>query len=307
MQSLRLKLILLFLFAYTANLVFGQQAKAIELPVNEKVAAKIKALKPSQAVLLGEAKVMGDFNEVAKHWNLHKTGPRGRDFTIKMVWAPERQRVLFCGANHGVPHRLNDVWEFDLSRLTWLMLYAPDNARDYTGLGKDFSDVEFRDGIFITKRGGPAIIAHTWWGLTYDPKRRMMLFMNTWVTNKKKMVELLGDDPAKLYAGPPLWGFSPESGRWRMLKTPSPAPRPIFGGWLEYVPELKGTLWHANNWQMRASWLYDAKAGSWRNLQANGSTATGGHPGTGRILRLQAPNPRCPAPQGNLPLLPCKQ
>ena len=160
------KLILLFFWASSSNLVFGQQGKAGELLVNETVAAKIKALKPNHAVLVGEAKVVGDFNEVAKRWNLHKTGPRGRDFTIKMVWAPERRSVLFCGANHGVPHRLNDVWEFDLSALTWFMLYAPDNPRDYTGLGKDFSDVEFKDGILITKRGGPAIIAHTWWGLT---------------------------------------------------------------------------------------------------------------------------------------------
>ena len=203
--------------------LFAQLGKA-ELPVNEKVVAKIKALKSNQAVLLGRAKVVGNFNQVAKRWNLHKTGPRGRDFTIKMVWAPERQRSLFCGANHGVPHRLNDVWEFDLAALSWIMLYAPDNPRDYTGLGKDFSDVEFKDGILVTKRGGPAIIAHTWWGLTYDPKSRMMLFMNTWVTNKKKMVELLGGDPSKLYSGPPLWAFSPESGQWRMLKTPSSGP-----------------------------------------------------------------------------------
>ena len=247
-------------------------AATIGLQAKHSPATKrIQALKPNHAALLGEAKVMGDFNEVAKRWNLHETGPRGRDFTIKMVWAPERKRVLFCGANHGVPHRLNDVWEFDLSALAWFMLYAPDNPRDYKGLGKDFSDVEFKDGILVTKRGGPAVIAHTWWGLTYDPKQKMMLFMNTWVTNKKKMVELLGGDPDKLHAGPPLWGFSPASGQWRMLKTSPPAPRPIFGGWLEYVPDLKGTLWHANNWQMRASWLYDAKSGSWKNLQANGS------------------------------------
>jgi hypothetical protein len=57
-----------------------------------------------------------------------------------MVWAPERKRALYCGANHGVPHRLNDVWEFDLPSLSWVMLYAPDLPRDYAGMGKDFSD-----------------------------------------------------------------------------------------------------------------------------------------------------------------------
>ena len=62
-----------------------------------------------QAVLLGQAKVMGDFNDTARKYNLHKTGPLARDFTLKMVWALERKRALYCGANHGVPHRLNDV------------------------------------------------------------------------------------------------------------------------------------------------------------------------------------------------------
>ncbi|MFN4260565.1 MAG: hypothetical protein ACK4RK_14820 [Gemmataceae bacterium] len=251
----------------------GQEPIQPAVPVNEAALAKIQSLQPNQAAVLGQADVIGDFNEVAKRFNLDKTGPRGRDFTIKMVWAPERRRVLFCGANHGVPHRLNDVWEFDLAALTWIMLYAPDNARDYTGLGKDYSDVEFKDGILITKRGGPAVIAHTWWGLTYDPVQKQMLFMNTWVTNKQKAVELLGGDPAQLYTGPPLWAFSPHTATWKMLKTAPPYPRPIFGGMLEYVPDLNGSIWHGNNWQMRGTWLYDAKRNQWRDLKANSKTS----------------------------------
>lgn len=232
--------------------------------------ARLRELKPNHAVLLGKAKVIGEFNDVAKQFNLHKTGPRGRDFTIKMVWAPDRKRALFCGANHGVPHRLNDVWEFDLAALEWRMLYAPDNARDYGGLGKDPSDVEFKDGTFITKRGGPGIIAHTWWGLTYDPKAKALLFMNTWVTNEKKAAEQLGGDPAQLYQGPPLWAFHPETARWEFLKTPTPYPKAPFGGLLEYVPELGGTIWHVNNWQMRQSWHFDFEKRAWKPLDPNG-------------------------------------
>lgn len=82
----------------------------------EDAAQKLKSLPANRAVLLGSASVVGEFNDVARQFELHKTGPRGRDFTIKMVWAPERQRALFCGANHAVPHRLNDVWEFDSGR-----------------------------------------------------------------------------------------------------------------------------------------------------------------------------------------------
>lgn len=256
-----------------ASLAAGQEPVKPALPVNEAALAKLKALKDNQAVLLGKAAVVGEFNEVARTYSLDRTGPRGRDFTIKMVWAPERRRVLFCGANHGVPHRLNDVWEFDLAALTWTLLYAPDNPRDYTGIGKDYSDVEFKDGILITKRGGPAVIAHTWWGLTYDPDQKAMLFLNTWVADQKKAVGLLGGDPAQLYAGPPLWAFYPQTARWKMLRTEPPYPRSVFGGLLEYVPDLKGSIWHANNWQMHGTWLYDARGNSWKDLKANGKPA----------------------------------
>ena len=249
---------------------------------NADPAAKLADLKPGHGAVLGEAEVVGEFNEVAKHWRLHETGPRGRDFTIKMAWAPERRTALFCGANHGVPHRLNDVWEFDLAAMRWTMLYAPDNPRSYTGLGKDYSDVVFKDGLLQTKRGGPAVIAHSWWGLTYDPAARELLLMNTWVTKKKEAVELLGGDPEQLYTGPPLWAFSPERKAWRPIKTEDPRPRPIFGGLLEYIPTLKGTMWHANNWQMRASWLYDLPSNSWRNLEANGGDAKSFEEGAAR-------------------------
>ncbi len=231
---------------------------------------KLKDLKPGRAALLGKADVVGDFNDTAKKWELHKTGPKGRDFTIKMCWAQDRGRVLFLGANHGVPHRLNDVWEFDLGALTWAMLYAPDNNRGYVDLGKDTSDVLFKDGILITKRGGPAVIAHTWWGLTYDPKRKALLFMNTWVTDRKKAVADLGGDPAELYNGPPLWAFFPDTRTWKPFKAPKPHPVAIFGGMLEYVPDLGGSVWHANNWQMKGTWLHDYEKDTWRDLKSNG-------------------------------------
>ncbi len=51
-----------------------------------------------------------------------------------------------------------------------------------------------------------------------------------------------------------MWAFSPEKKAWRPIKTGPPRPRPIFGGLLEYIPALKGTVWHANNWQLRATW-----------------------------------------------------
>jgi len=214
--------------------VAEEKKSALEpaLAARADVAAKLRGLKPGHGVTLGEAAVVGEFNETARRWQLHKTGPRARDFTLKICWAPDRKRAFFCGANHGVPHRLNDVWEFDLPSLTWVMLYAPDLTRGYNDLGKDTSDVVFSDGVLSAKRGGPAVIAHTWWGLTYDPARRELLFMNTWVTNRKKAVEALGGDPSELYEGPPLWSFDPWSRKWKAIKTDKPRPRPIFGGML---------------------------------------------------------------------------
>jgi hypothetical protein len=90
------------------------------------IADTLAALKPNHGVRLGKADVVGEFNATARKYDLDKTGPRARDFTLKMCWAPDRTRALYCGANHGVPHRLNDVWEFDLPSLTWVLLYAPD-------------------------------------------------------------------------------------------------------------------------------------------------------------------------------------
>jgi hypothetical protein len=239
------------------------------LEPDPNVLRTLDALGPNEAITLGQARVIGPFNDVARRFGLDRTGPRSRDYSIKMVWAPERRRALFVGANHGGPHRLNDVWEFDLAAMAWVLLYAPDNPRSYAGLGEDFSDVEFKDGVLMTKRGGPAIIAHTWWGITYEPRARQLLFMDTWVTNRDEAIRSVGGDPANRYAGPPLWAFSPETGAWNAIRTPAPRPPAPFGAALEYVPELGGAIWHMNNWQMSATWLYDPVGDRWSNLNAN--------------------------------------
>lgn len=237
-----------------------------------EVLARLAALQPNQAVSLGTARVVGDFNEVARRFRLHRTGPRGRDYSIKMVWAPERRRALFAGANHGQPHRLNDVWEFDLGALSWVMLYAPDNPRSYAGLGEDASDVEYRDGVLATRRGGPAVVGHTWWGLAYHPGIRRMLWMNAWSPNFDKLIARVGGDPATRYRGLQLWSFEPQTARWELLRTSGPAPRLAFAGMLDYVDSLGEVVWHANNWQMRGTWLFEAGRLQWRNLHANSAS-----------------------------------
>lgn len=250
------------------GLVYADEQPVLPaLQDDARVMEVLDGLRENQSVYLGKARVVGEFNEIARRYQLHKTGPMGRNYSIKMVWAPDRKRALFAGANHAVPHRLNDVWEFDLAALAWMLLYPPDNPRSYAGLG-DFSDVEFRDGVLMTRRGGPAVIGHTWWGLTYDTERRQMLHMNAWVTKQDEAVVQLGGDPAQRYRGPPLWAFTPQTGRWEMLKTSGPMPAVHFGGMLEYIPELKGALWHINNSKMRATFLYRSHTRSWSEFSA---------------------------------------
>lgn len=240
------------------------------LEVDPAVAKKLAALKPNHGIDLGEARVVGEFNEVARRFDLHRTGPRGRDYSIKMAWAPERQRALFLGANHGQPHRLNDVWEFDLGALSWAMLYAPDNPRSYAGLGEDASDVEYRDGALVSHRGGPAVVGHTWWGLAYHPGIRRLLWMNAWMPKFDKLITQVGGDPTTRYKGLPLWSFDPQTAQWELMRTDGPAPQLAFAGMLEYIDSLGDVVWHANNWQSRGTWRLDARRMRWEDLKPQG-------------------------------------
>ena len=200
-----------------------------------------------------------------------------------MVWAPERRRALFAGANHGAPHRLNDVWEFDLAAMSWILLYAPDNPRSYAGLGKDPSDVVFRDGVLQTLRGGPAVIGHTWSGLTYDPRAQRMVFMNTWPIAVDPLIRQVGGDPNERFRGPPLWTFNPRNRSWTILKTAPPWPFAAVGALLQDVPELDGQIWHMNNWQLQATWLLQA-SGKWTVLADRKSTPSFERTAPGREL-----------------------
>jgi hypothetical protein len=238
----------------------AEPAPSLDTPM----ARRLAAIAPQQVLRLGPARVLGEFNDTARRFELDRTGPRARDFSRKMVWAPERRRALFAGANHGGPHRLNDVWEFDLEAHAWTCLYAPDLPRSYGGLGPDASDVVFRDGVLTTRRGGPAVVGHTWSGLTYDPRERCMLFMNTWPIDVDALVRQVGHDPAERYRGPPLWRFTPATRTWSLVRTEAPWPKAAVGALLEDVPELGGAVWHLNNWQLSASWLLDVSSGRWK-------------------------------------------
>jgi hypothetical protein len=181
-----------------------------------------------------------------------------------MAWAPERGTALFTGANHGSPHRLNDVWEFDLPGMAWVLLYAPDLPRGYADLGPDSSDVIYADGNLRSHRGGPAVVGHTWSGLTYDIRQQCLLFMNTWPIDVDRLIVQKGGDPKTRDRSPPVWAFCPSTGTWSKWRSSPPWPKAALGALLEYVPELNGSLWHMNNWQLRGSWLLGGEPPAWR-------------------------------------------
>jgi hypothetical protein len=233
------------------------------LAPDQVLLAKVKALGENSSCELGNPKVihkgLGDF---AKGWHRMKTtGPCGRDYSIKMAWMPDRKRAFFCGANHGSPHRFNDAWEYDLAANTWVLLYVP----DYNDRGKitdyDKQTLVVKDGWLRTKEGGPGHPAHTWWGLTYDPKIKAALWYCAWPGYRlKKKLDAIGKTKADLYKGPPMWAFYPYEKKWKPMPTAKPWARTSFGASLEYVPALGGSLWQHHG----GTWLLDAGKKTWK-------------------------------------------
>ncbi len=231
-----------------------------ELPPDPAVVKLLDSLGDNTAALLpGQARLVGEFNELARRHNLHTRGPHGRDFTIKMAWAPQRGRAFFCGANHGVPHKLNDVWEYDLAAHAWVLLWPPDfNARPGQ-FGYDVKNVVLKDGFLMTRQGAPVCLSHTWWGLTWEPNLRAMLWMGR--GGKPETYGLSGP----VNPGCWLYAFFPEQRKWEFIKCPSMTPFGVPGGTMEYVPEWGGAFWYANRGNMQM-WLLDPAARTWKDL-----------------------------------------
>ncbi|MEX0703675.1 MAG: hypothetical protein WD069_16380 [Planctomycetales bacterium] len=257
-------MLLVALLAPAGWALAGENKVEPQLPADPQVTATLEKLGSNQSAILPATKVVGDPGPLAKEYRMAERGPGGRDFTIKMAWMPDRQRAFFCGANHGSPHRLNDAWEYDLPSNSWIVLYAAD-YNDRGGVADyDKQTLVLKDGWLRTKGGGPAHPAHTWWGLTYDPQRKEVLWWCQWpgyrLDEKLAVVGATRDD---LYKGPPLWSFRPDQRKWEPLPTKEPWPKMGLAGSLEYVPELHGSLWTQGG---AGAWLLDSKTLSWKDL-----------------------------------------
>jgi hypothetical protein len=200
---------LIICLALACPLAFaGEASKKAALPYKDApaVVAKLKALGEGSALMLGKYRVMP--KNAAKIHHTFKNGPGRRDFGNKMPYAPDRETAMYCGANHGAPHRLSDVWEFHLGSNTWHLICPPGldgtqlrrwsnkarKANKEIKKGKDveknkawlagpytdyckkwWSGVEFKDGYVQDKvNGGPVRPWHTWDGVTYDEKTKRL-------------------------------------------------------------------------------------------------------------------------------------
>lgn len=279
----------------TAQAGRGNDAVTVEpaLKPDPAVTKIIDGLGDNSSAELPPIKTVGEWNAVAKEYGLDATGPRSRDYSIKAVWMPDRQRAFFCGANHGSPHRLNDAWEYDLPSNTWVLLFAPDpsSAKGVTtAVEMEIPAFEPQTGggdkqppggtepkpakkvyVVQTERGGPTHYGHTWWGLAYDPNMKAALWMNKPIgKSPQKYLAQEGHPKDEIYRGPALWAFYPATKQWKPVLTHPPRPGMTVGAALEYVPDLGGVVWYFSNWKSQGMWVYHPAEGAWENLKPNG-------------------------------------
>lgn len=271
----------------------AEDAIAPPLAPEPEITRLIDSLGPRSSVNLPPIRTVGEWNDVTREFGMERSGPQGRDYTIKAVWMPDRKRAFFCGANHGSPHRLNDAWEYDLPSNTWVLLFAPDphNARGVMRVVEKeipaFEPPPRKEGdppppgsaertpakkvlVVETERGGPTHYGHTWWGLAYDPEMKAALWMNVAIGQGPQAYARQQAQDGEVYAGPPLWAFYPAEKKWSSVLTHPPHPRTIYAGAMEYVPELSGVFWYMAGWNGQGMWVYHPQHNAWQDLKPNG-------------------------------------
>ncbi len=240
----------------------------------------IEDLKPGEIIKLPKCKVMPE--DASKYHSTFKDGPGGRNYGMKMPYAPDRQTAVYCGGNHGVPHRFNDVWEYHLGSHTWHLLRSPgidltvmnnygnklrilkrkpeENAEKIKELEKKrvewWDGAEIADGYFrdkVTK--GPIWPGHTWDGITYDHVNKQ-LYWNTLVAFKRRHQQKLEqyakatgknyDDIVKELKPPvSMYMYDFAKNEWVPQENSGPAPRMWgMGSTIHYIPDIDKTIFY---------------------------------------------------------------
>ncbi len=232
-----------------------------ELPPDPAVMKILDALGENQSAWLPPIRTVGNMGDLVRKFSLDKTGPRTRNYCVKWVWTPDRKRAIFCGENAGAPHRLNDVWEYDLPSNTWVLLHEPD--ADFTRVSaKEKEDIALvKDGILTTKTGAPYDPVHSWWQITYDPEMHALL----WVMgnyNKCGFPHKSQVPWGKLE----MFAYHPYEKRWEYFRPDATSPPGQNASILEYMPDSRQVLWFTNSWRGCTTSTFDGQSKAWKEL-----------------------------------------
>lgn len=210
-------------------------------------------------------------------------GPVTRGYTMRMVYAPERQTALYHGGDHQTI-RSNDVWEYHLGSNTWHMIFEPDGGNHGPHKGvlmflprrlraqpdqpmsekekKEFEEVRpwwnanivLKDGYLTTRNGGPILPGHTWDTLVYEPDLRLLIHGHgAYCSDAAMLHSLYHDIPLEEVekqidpAYSSIWMFDPTAKKWIIHKRPASGNMPDLvgmGATMCYIPDLKRVLYY---------------------------------------------------------------
>jgi hypothetical protein len=238
----------------------GAGAAGIQPPLDPDpaVVAIVESLGPNESAYLPQLSTTGPINAEMQSYDMHVRGPRRRDYSLKWVWAADRRRALFCGENAGVPHRFNDVWEYDLAANTWVLLYEPD--ADFNKLNSNTSQPygTIVGGYLLTMKGGPFDPVHSWWQISYEPNMGALL----WVMGNYNKC---GYPDWSVPVWGKLWMFAyyPNKNRWEHFGVSNDSPPGQNASILEYLPGRNKVLWYTNSWKGSTTSLFDHTTAAW--------------------------------------------
>jgi hypothetical protein len=238
------------------------------LKPDQAVLKIINGLGDNQSALLPPLKTAGPITEEMKIFHMDKNGPNTRNYCRKWVWASDRKRTFFCGANAGVPHRFNDVWEYDLASNTWVLLYEPDadfnTVRSMNPEQKKsfFNRVgTVKDGILMTAKGAPFDPIHSWWQITYDPDMHAFL----WVMGNQNKCGYPHKNKIP-WGKIEMWAYYPYENKWKFFRPGANHPPGQNASILEYMPDQKKVLWYTNTWRGCTVSYFDSAEKKWKNI-----------------------------------------
>lgn len=260
-------------------------------PADTTVLEIINSLGNNEGAWLPEFSVAGNNLDA---WPAFATrGPGIRDYCRKWVYSTTRSRAYYAGANHGAPHRFNDIWDYDLASNTWTLLFGPDfngNIYNQEQLMQTIDqNCSVIDNVFQSNNGGICNAGHTWWQFTYDDTADAVFWMSQWVTDSHYWTSRGIEDTIVNDELPPFWAYYPATGTWQLMQTAT-APRDTNGAALEYVPG-RGTVWYGAEWNSDGMWVYDSQQNTWAQwLDLNDTYFSDQAPRTEALVNYDATN-----------------